>query len=62
MAHPQRDALLKGTGASGAGASQGQGGQGGSGGKRTMTRSQFDALSDPAAKATAAREATIVDG
>lgn len=38
--YPNRDSILKGTGASGSGA---QGG-GGGGGKRTVTRTQFDAM------------------
>lgn len=55
--YPYRDNILKGSGASGGGA----GGSGGAnGGKRTVTRAQFDAM-DPAAKATAVKEATIVD-
>lgn len=38
--YPNKDSILKGTGASGGGASGG----GGSGGKRTVTRTQFDAM------------------
>jgi hypothetical protein len=59
LAHPQKDILLKGTGASGGG-SHGGGGFNGAGGKRTITRSQFDLLG-VVEKATAAKEATIVD-
>lgn len=41
-AHPQRDSILKGSGASGGGAS---GGNGGGNGGRTFTRAQFEGLS-----------------
>lgn len=57
--YPNKEMILKGTGASGSGAG-GSGGGGGAGGKKTMTRAQFDAL-DPAAKVAAAKEAQIVD-
>lgn len=40
--YPNKDSILKGTGASGGGAPGGGGG--GNGGKRTVTRTQFDAL------------------
>lgn len=63
--HPQRDSLLKGSGASGSGAPNGGGGNnggGGGGGKRQMTRAEFDAISDPALKMKTAQEAVIVDG
>lgn len=40
--YPNKAAILKGSGASGGGASGG--GQGGGGGKKTVTRSQFDAM------------------
>lgn len=56
--YAHKDSILKGTGASGSGA--GGSGGGGQGGKRTVTRAQFDAM-DPSSKATAAREAQIVD-
>jgi hypothetical protein len=60
-AYPHKDHILKGTGASGSGA-QGGGSQGG---KRTVTRSQFDSLSqtDQLAMAKSAQkgEVTIVD-
>ena len=59
MSHPQKDILLKGTGASGGGA-HGGGSFNGAGGKRTITRSQFDLLG-VAERAAAAKEATIVD-
>lgn len=55
--YAHRDSILKGSGASGGGAG---GSVPGAGGKRTTTRAQFDAL-DPAAKAVAARETTMVD-
>ena len=55
--YAHRDSILKGSGASGGGATSGTGG---TGGKRTMTRSQFDAL-DPASKVAAVKEAAIVD-
>ena len=55
-AYPNKDAILKGSGASGGGA---QGGAGAGGGK-TMTRAQFNALSAPA-KAEAAKTMTITD-
>lgn len=51
--YPNKEMILKGSGASGSGA-QGGGG-GGAGGKKTMTRAQFDAL-DPTAKVAAAKE------
>jgi hypothetical protein len=55
--YPHRDTILKGIGASG-------GGAGGStrmvGGKKTMLRSQFDAL-DPAAQMAAVKDTAIVD-
>lgn len=50
-AYPNRDMILKGSGASGGGA---QGGKGG-GGAKSYTRAQFEAL-DPGAKATASKE------
>lgn len=53
--HPQRDSILKGSGASGGGA---QGG-GGGGGKRTVTRAQFNAL-DPADQAKTARDPNVM--
>ncbi len=55
-AHPQRDSILKGSGASGGGA---QGGGGGGGGKKTITRAQFAAMS-PADQAAAGRDANTV--
>ncbi len=56
-AYPYRDSILKGSGASGGGA----GGSGNNaGGNKQVTRSQFDAM-DPADKAKAARESTIID-
>lgn len=57
--HPSRDSLLRGSGASGGGTPPG-GGAGG-GGKRTITRSQFDAL-PVHERPKAAAEMTIVDG
>lgn len=62
QAHPQRDSLLKGSGSSGGGAPAGGSGGGGGSGKRTMTRAEFDAISDPATKAKTAGEVAIVDG
>lgn len=61
-AHPQRDYILKGTGASGGGAN---GSRTGADGKRTVTRAAFDAM-DPAeqssvASAAAKGAAVIVD-
>lgn len=55
--YPNKEMILKGTGASGSGAS---GGGGGAGGKPTLTREQFKALS-PGEQAKAAKEATITD-
>jgi hypothetical protein len=52
--YPNKEMILKGSGASGSGA-QGGGG-GGSGGKKSMTRAQFDAL-DPSTKVATAKEA-----
>lgn len=49
--HPQRDSILKSSGASGGGA---QGGGGGAGGGKTITRSAFDAM-EPAKQAEVAR-------
>lgn len=46
-AYPNKEMILKGTGASGGGA----GGSGGAGGAKTMTRAQFEKL-DPAARST----------
>jgi hypothetical protein len=57
--YANKEMILKGSGASGSGA-QGGGG-GGAGGKKTMTRSAFDAITDPAAKAAAAKDSQIVD-
>lgn len=54
-AHPDRDRILKGSGASGGG-SAGSSGQ--SGAKRVMTREAFNALS-PEAQATAARDKNV---
>jgi hypothetical protein len=55
--YPNRDSIMKGTGASGGGASGGSAGQGG---KRTISRAQFAAL-DPVAQRAAAAGANIVD-
>lgn len=59
--YPNRDHILKGSGATGGGA---QGG-GGAGGKRTVTRAQFDALSPveqaSTAKAAGKGELSIID-
>lgn len=55
--YPNREHILKGSGASGGGAS---GTSGTSGGKRTMTRAQFDALAVNE-RAAAAKESTIID-
>jgi hypothetical protein len=52
--YPNKEMILKGSGASGSGA-QGGGGGGGAGGKKSMTRAQFDAL-DPVAQAAAGKE------
>jgi hypothetical protein len=57
-AYPNKEMILKGSGASGGGA--GGNGGGGAGGKKTMTRAQFGAL-DPAAQAAAAKDAVITD-
>jgi hypothetical protein len=57
--YANKEMILKGSGASGSGA-QGGGG-GGAGGKKTMTRAAFDAITDPAAKAAAAKDSQIVD-
>ncbi|AIU29348.1 hypothetical protein LV28_24725 [Pandoraea pnomenusa] len=54
--HPQRDSILKGSGASGGGASGG--GNGGGSGKRTITRSQFEGMG-AAEQAAAARDANV---
>ncbi|CBJ38324.1 conserved protein of unknown function [Ralstonia solanacearum CMR15] len=54
-AHPQRDSILKGSGASGGGAS---GGNGGGNGKRSISRAQFDGLS-PAEQSKAARDPNV---
>lgn len=54
-AHPQRDSILKGSGASGGGAT---GGNGGGGGKRTMTRAQLEGLS-PAEQSKTARDPNV---
>lgn len=60
-AYPHKDHILKGTGSSGSG-TQGGGSQGG---KRTVTRSQFDSMSQPdqlaMAKSAQKGEVTIVD-
>lgn len=61
-AYPHRDAIMRGTGASGSGA---QGGGGGNAGGRTVTRAQFDVMS-PVEQMATAREAaagkiTVVD-
>lgn len=56
-AYPNRDSILKGSGASGSGAGPTKPGPNG---KPTMTRAQFDAL-DPMAQRVAAKEATITD-
>ena len=56
-AHPQRDSILKGSGASGGGA-HGGGNGGGGGGKRTITRAQFDGMGQ-AEQAAAARDANV---
>lgn len=60
-AYPQRDAIMRGTGASGSGA---QGG-GGNGAKRTVTRAQFEAMPHAEraaiAKDAAAGKAAITD-
>ncbi|SCU75531.1 conserved hypothetical protein [Cupriavidus necator] len=53
--HPQRDSILKGSGASGGGA---QGNGGGGGGKRTMSRAQFEGLG-PAEQSAAARDSNV---
>lgn len=58
-AHPHRDSLLKGTGASGTGAQQSGGG--GAGGTRTVTRSAWTKL-PPAEQAKAGKEYALVDG
>lgn len=56
--YPNKNMILKGSGASGSGA---QGGGKGDGGKKSFSRAQFDAM-DPAGKAAVAREgATITD-
>ncbi len=57
-AHPRKEMLLRGSGASGGGANGG--GNPGAGGKKTITREQFKALS-PGEQAKAAKEATITD-
>lgn len=54
-AYPHREQILKGTGASGGGA---VGGRNGSGNGRTITRSQFAAMS-PADQAAAARDKSV---
>ena len=54
--YPNRDQILKGSGASGGGASQSPGGTGGA---KSLTRSQFEALS-PTAKSVAMREGAAV--
>ncbi|WP_331693502.1 DUF6651 domain-containing protein [Pandoraea sputorum] len=56
-AHPQRDSILKGSGASGGGA-HGGGNGGGGGGKRTITRAQFDSMGQ-AEQAAAARDSNV---
>ncbi|MCA3183912.1 MULTISPECIES: DUF6651 domain-containing protein [unclassified Cupriavidus] len=53
-AHPQRDSILKGSGASGSGAQ----GHGGGGGKRNLSRAQFDAL-PPAEQGKMARDPNV---
>lgn len=55
--YPNRDQILKGSGASGSGAS---GSPQGTGGKKTITRAQFEAL-DPASKAASIKDTAIVD-
>ena len=55
--YPNRDQILKGSGASGGGASSSQAG---TGGKKSITRAQFDAL-DSASKAASIKDTAIVD-
>jgi hypothetical protein len=55
--YPHKDHILKGSGATGSGTSQSNGG---AGGKKTLTRSQFEALS-PMEQAKAVKESTITD-
>ena len=55
--YPNRDSILKGSGASGSGAGNAQGSNGG---KRTVSRAAFDQM-DAATKAATVREATVVD-
>lgn len=60
--YPYKDAILKGTGASGSGAPAGGSGSGAGGAKKEYTRSQFDAMT-PVDKAQAMRTgAVVVDG
>ena len=54
--YPNKEMILKGTGASGSGAS---GSSGGTGGGKTMTRTQFEAL-DPTARAATIKGGTAV--
>jgi hypothetical protein len=56
-AYPNKEMILRGSGASGGGAN---GSSGGAGGKKSMTRAQFQAL-DPAAQAAAVKDTTITD-
>lgn len=58
-AYPYKDSILKGAGGNGGGSQNG--GNQGAGGKKTLTRSQFEAL-DPVARSTAMKEgASVVD-
>ena len=55
-AHPMKAHILKGSAASGSGAAASLG----AGGKKTISRAQYEAL-DPAARASALKDATMVD-
>jgi hypothetical protein len=55
-AYPNKEMILKGSGASGSGAA---GSSGGAGGGKTMTRTQFEAL-DPTARAATIKGGTAV--
>jgi hypothetical protein len=57
QSYPNKEMILKGSGASGSGA--GGGGGGGAGGKKTMSRAAFEKL-DPAAQAATARDPNTV--
>jgi hypothetical protein len=57
QSYPNKEMILKGSGASGSGA--GGGGGGGAGGKKTITRAAFEKL-DPAAQAATARDPSTV--